>query len=156
MSASCRDLFLAGAIGGLVGGGIVFAALSRRQVAARRIVSRLGTSDPRASAVVIRDGVVTISGQVCEIPKAESSDITAQTKQTIQKIEVLLAQAGSSKSHILEARIWVKNISRDFAAMNAVWNAWVDQDNKGTRFCVESRLARESLLVEIQIVAVQA
>ena len=60
---------------------------------------------------------------------------------------------GSSKSKILEARIWVKDIKRDFAAMNGVWNAWVDPAAKGVRYCVQSELARENLLVEIQLVA---
>lgn len=54
------------------------------------------------------------------------------------QIDTLLAEAGSSKSNIIEARIWIKHIGRDFKDMNAVWNAWVDPQSKGTRFCVEA------------------
>lgn len=79
--------------------------------------------------------------------------MTAQTEQTLAKIETLLADVGIDKSRILEARIWLKDIKTDFAAMNAVWNAWVDPANKGVRYCVESHLARPALLVEIQVVA---
>merc|ERR1712130_702491 len=82
-----------------------------------------------------------------------TSDVVQQTQETLVKIEKLLADVGTNKSNILEARIWLKDIKRDFAAMNGVWNNWVDQENKGVRYCVESNLARENLLVEIQIVA---
>jgi len=119
----------------------------------RSSVKRLRTQDPRASALVIHNGIVYTSGQVGDIPKLEESDITAQTKQTLAKIESLLAEAGTDKSRLLEARIWVKDISRDFAAMNKVWNEWIDPENKAVRYCVESNLARELLLVEIQVVA---
>jgi len=119
----------------------------------RSKIKRIGTTDPRASAVVVHNGLVYTSGQVGEIPKLEESDITEQTKQTLSKIESLLSQAGTDKSRLLEARIWVKDIKNDFAAMNAVWNAWVDPENKGARYCVESNMAREAILVEIQVVA---
>merc|ERR1719474_220431 len=82
-----------------------------------------------------------------------SSDLEQQMKETLVKIENLLADAGTNKSRILEARIWLKDIKKDFAAMNAIWNAWVDPNCKGVRYCVESALARETLLVEVQIVA---
>lgn len=47
----------------------------------------------------------------------------------------------------------MQDINRDFQAMNAVWNKWVDPNNKGARFCVEANMAREQILVEIQVVA---
>ena len=81
------------------------------------------------------------------------SDITAQTQQTLAKIEKLLAEVGTDKSRILESRIWVRDIVRDFASMNAVWNGWVDPEAKGVRYCVESPMARPNILVEIQVVA---
>ena len=52
-----------------------------------------------------------------------------------------------------QSRIFVKDIGRDFKAMNAVWNDWVDSESKGCRFCVEAPMAREALLVEIQVMA---
>jgi len=144
-----EEALIAGIIGGIVGGAVAV-ALMRRQ---RPSITRMLTSDPRSSGILVRDGVVTISGQVCVIDKAATSDITQQTEQTLAKIDGLLAQAGSSKSHILEARCWLKDIGRDFASFNAVWNKWVDPDSKGCRYCVEANLAREALLVEVQVVA---
>mmetsp|Transcript_19898 Transcript_19898/g.51701 ORF Transcript_19898/g.51701 Transcript_19898/m.51701 type:complete len:165 (-) Transcript_19898:110-604(-) len=151
---------LASFAGGMVGGAAVVAALhlwgrragggARRAAAA---VTRLRTADPRSSGIVIHGGVVTISGQVGDIAKLEESDITAQTEQTLRKVDTLLAEAGSSKSDIIEARIWVKDIHRDFKSMNEVWNKWVDPSNKGCRFCVEANMARPNILVEIQVVA---
>ena len=94
-----------------------------------------------------------MSGQIGEIEKLESSDITEQTKQTLAKIDGLLNQAGIGRDRILEARIWLKYIDTDFKAMNEVWNAWVDQNNKGTRYCVGAGLARPTILVEIQVTA---
>ena len=71
----------------------------------------------------------------------------------MRQVDSLLAAAGTDKSRLLEARIWVKDINRDFAAMNAVWNAWIDKHNKPTRVCVEAPMARPSILVEVQVTA---
>ena len=116
-------------------------------------ITRLHTDDPRASSVVIHNGVVRLSGQVGIIANLGKSGLEQQVRETLDKIEKLLADAGTDKSRILEARIWLKDIKTDFAAMNTIWNAWVDPNCKGVRYCVESALAREALLVEIQIVA---
>jgi len=97
-------------------------------------VKRLRTADPRASGIVIHNGVVRISGQIGEISTITETDVTQQTEETLKKIETMLAEAGTNKSRILEARIWLKDIGRDFAAMNAVWNSWVDTNNK-VRHC---------------------
>merc|ERR1712098_436419 len=116
-------------------------------------ITRLHTDDPRASGVVIHNGVVRLSGQVGVIANLGKSDLEQQTRETLDKIEKLLAMAGTNKSRILEARIWLKDIQKDFVTLNKIWNDWVDPDCKGTRYCVESRLARDQLLVEIQVVA---
>ncbi len=85
--------------------------------------------------------------------KLEESDIRDQTRQALAKVDVLLAQVGSGRSRILEARIWVKDMGQHFAAMNEVWNAWVDPEDKGARYCVEANMARPTILVEVQVVA---
>jgi enamine deaminase RidA (YjgF/YER057c/UK114 family) len=140
------------AAGGAVVGGLLVAAIMGRQGVSPKI-ERLGTEDPRSSAVVKHNGVVTISGQVAIIDQLDQSDITEQTKQTLAKVDKLLEMAGTDKSKLLEARIWVKDISKDFVAMNAVWNAWIDPENKPTRVCVEAPMARPSILVEVQVTA---
>ncbi|HUN46479.1 MAG TPA: RidA family protein, partial [Stellaceae bacterium] len=75
-----------------------------------------------------------------------------QTKQILSKIEGLLAEAGTDKSKLLSATIWLTDM-RAFDEMNKVWDAWVSPGNTPGRACVEARLARADLLVEIGIIA---
>ena len=133
-------------------------AARRVAVTARRATStvgdnrvvRLQTEDPRMSKIVIHNGVVYTSGQTA----GDAGDcVKAQTQATLDKVDALLKEAGTSKSHALSATIWLKDINRDFKGMNEVWNAWVDPDNKPVRATVEAAMAREILLVEIQVTA---
>ena len=133
-------------------------AARRVAVTARRATStvgdnrvvRLQTEDPRMSKIVIHNGVVLTSGQTAG---DAGDDIRSQTQATLDKVDALLKEAGTSKSHALSATIWLKDINRDFTAMNEVWNAWVDPENKPVRATVEAAMAREILLVEIQVTA---
>ena len=59
----------------------------------------------------------------------------------------------SDKKHILSATIYLKDIDADFKDMNSVWDAWVEKGFAPARACVEAKMAREALLVEISIVA---
>ena len=95
-------------------------------------------------------GVVYTSGQTAG---DAGDDIRSQTQATLDKVDALLKEAGTSKSHALSATIWLKDINRDFKGMNEVWNAWVDPENKPVRATVEAAMAREILLVEIQVTA---
>jgi len=103
---------------------------------------------PRMSQIVIHGETAYLSGQVGEI----DTDITTQTQSVLAKIEALLAEAGSSKEHLLSATIWLKTMD-DFAAMNSVWDEWVKDIVPPARACGESRLAHDSLLIEITITA---
>jgi enamine deaminase RidA (YjgF/YER057c/UK114 family) len=78
--------------------------------------------------------------------------VAGQTKQILTKIDGLLAEAGSDKSKLLSATVWLTDI-RGFDEMNKVWDAWVSPGNTPARACVEAKLARSNLLVEIGIVA---
>ena len=102
----------------------------------------------RMSEAVIHGNTVYLAGQVGE----PGDDVTAQTKTTLAEIDALLAQAGTDKSKILMATIWLADIA-DFAAMNAVWDAWVDQANPPARATSEARLATPEYLVEIVVTA---
>eukprot|EP00088_Acartia_fossae_P033095 TRINITY_DN3387_c0_g2_i2.p1 TRINITY_DN3387_c0_g2~~TRINITY_DN3387_c0_g2_i2.p1 ORF type:complete len:154 (+),score=21.86 TRINITY_DN3387_c0_g2_i2:34-495(+) len=139
---------------GLVGG---FSSLGLyclyKHFLTRTRVKHLRSTDPRLSHVVIHNGIAYTAGQVGEHSKLNESDVAEQTRQVLAKIDILLAEAGTHKSRLLEARIWLKNIATDAAAMNKVWNEWVDPENKAVRYCVQSELARENMLVEIQVVA---
>ena len=76
---------------------------------------------PRMSEMAVHNGTVYLAGQIAE---DGSQDITGQTQQVLAAIDKLLARAGSDKSKILRAQIYIKDLA-DFAAMNAVWEAWV-------------------------------
>ena len=114
-------------------------------------IRRLGTDDPRSSAIVVHSGTVYLTGQV----DVTGTNAVEQMENCLAKVDTLLATAGTDKSRLLTAMIWLKNIDEDFAAMNGVWNAWVDPDNKPVRACVESRMARSSILVEVQCTAAE-
>lgn len=105
----------------------------------------------RMSESVIHGGTVYLSGQVGD----PSSDLQAQTREVLAKIETLLAEAGSSKSHMLMATIWLADMA-DFAAMNEVWEDWIVPGATPARCCGEAKLAQSELLVEIMIVAAVA
>lgn len=106
---------------------------------------------PRMSAIVIHNGVIYLAGQVAGDPQAP---VAEQTQDVLGQIDRLLAEAGSDKTHILQATIFLTDI-RDFAAMNAVWDAWVPPGHTPARATIEARLAAPAYRVEMQIVAAQ-
>lgn len=103
---------------------------------------------PLFNQIVIHDAIVYLSGQVSEA----DDTVAGQTRGILQKIDALLDQAGTDKSRILTAAVWVSDVS-GVKAMNEEWLKWVDKENMPARACVESKLVRESLLVEIQVTA---
>lgn len=106
-------------------------------------------SGRRMSEAVIHAGTVYLAGQVAG---DVSADIKGQTAQVLAAIETLLAEAGTDKSKILSTTIYLSSIG-NFAAMNEVWDAWVDQSNPPARATVEARMAAPGYLVEIVCVA---
>jgi len=102
----------------------------------------------RMSGAVICNGFIFVSGQVAD---DTSADVTGQTRQVLVKIDSLLAEAGSSKDHIVSANIWLADAST-FNDMNSVWDAWVPT-SPPARACVESKLAYPKYLVEISVIA---
>ena len=106
-------------------------------------------TNQRMSQIVVHGDTVYLAGQVAN---DASADITVQTQQVLQKIENLLAEAGSDKTRILSAQIWLTSIGH-FAQMNQVWDSWVAEGHAPARACIEARLASPDLLVEIGIIA---
>ncbi len=103
------------------------------------------------SKVVEANGFVFTAGIVAE---DISQDIKGQTKQILAEIDRLLKVAGTDKTKVVSATIWVTDIrSRD--AMNESWNAWTGGQNLPGRACVEAKLADPRMLVEIGVVAVK-
>ncbi|WP_024617758.1 RidA family protein [Pseudomonas kilonensis] len=109
-------------------------------------------SSVRMSGVVSHGGLLYLSGQV---PTDLQVGIEEQTQQVLAKIEALLSLAGSHKGQLLSAQIWLKDIDRDFALMNSVWDAWLPADSAPARATVQARLARPEVLVEIMVIAVK-
>ena len=103
----------------------------------------------RMSRIVIHNGTVYLCGQVA---KDANEGIREQTQTMLDKVDALLEQAGSDREHILSATIYLRDM-KDFAAMNEVWDAWVPEGHAPARACVEARMARAELLVEVSVVA---
>jgi enamine deaminase RidA (YjgF/YER057c/UK114 family) len=90
-----------------------------------------------------------VAGQVADDPTV---DVTGQTVQILASIDRLLAAAGSDKTRILSANIYLADIAT-FAQMNAAWDAWVPAGHTPARATVEARLAAPQYKVEIQVLA---
>ena len=105
----------------------------------------------RMSRIVNHNGTIYLCGQVCA---DATKDISEQTQTMLDKVDTLLTQAGSDREHMLSATVYVRDM-KDFAAMNAVWDAWVPAGHAPARACLEARMARAELLVEISVVAVE-
>ena len=104
---------------------------------------------PRYSEATIFGNVVYLAGQVAEDASAGAE---AQTAQVLAAIDRLLAEAGSDKSLILMAQVFLADMA-DFAAMNAAWDAWVSRSSPPPRATVEARLAKPEWKVEIVVSA---
>lgn len=107
---------------------------------------------PRLADSVEYAGLVYLSGQ---IPTDLTGNITAQTQEVLAKIDALLAASNSDKTRILSAQVWIKNMARDFAEFNAVWEAWMPAENSPARAAVEANMARDQVLVEVMVTAAQ-
>ena len=110
------------------------------------MIERLHTSE-RMSKIVKHNGTIYLCGQV-----GAGDTVTAQTQDCLSRIDTLLSEAGSDKKHILQAIIWLSDMT-DFAEMNAVWDAWVPEGHAPARACGEAKLARDVFKVEIIITA---
>ena len=101
-------------------------------------------SGPRMSQAVVHGNIAYLAGQV----GAPGESVTAQTKAVLGAIEALLAEAGTDKSKIISATIWLADMA-DFAEMNVVWDAWVDGKDAPARATGEAKLATPDYKVEI-------
>jgi enamine deaminase RidA (YjgF/YER057c/UK114 family) len=110
-------------------------------------IRRIGPG-PRMSQAVVHANTVYLAGQV----GAPGDSVAAQTEAVLGQIDALLAEAGTDKSTILSATIWLADMA-DFAEMNSVWDSWVDRDNPPARATGEAKLATPDYKVEIIVIA---
>ena len=106
---------------------------------------------PRMSQAVVHGGVAYLAGQV----GTAGASVAQQTKDCLEQIDTLLAEAGSDKTRILQTVIWLADM-KDFAEMNEVWDAWVPEGHTPARACGEAKLATPDFLVEFIVTAAKA
>ena len=109
-------------------------------------IERTGTTE-RSSKIVKHNGVVYLSGQV-----GDGESLIEQAEDCLGRVDSLLKESGSSREQILQATIWLSDMSY-FAQFNEIWNAWVPTGHAPARACGEAKLAREILKVEVIIIA---
>ena len=114
-------------------------------------VQRLHVSK-RFSEIAISGNLVHLAGQLAE---DLSLDVRGQTQQTLDLIDQFLADAGTDKSHILSVMIFLTDIENDYAGMNEIWDAWCADIQALPRTCVEAKMYRPDVLVEMTVVAVK-
>jgi enamine deaminase RidA (YjgF/YER057c/UK114 family) len=105
---------------------------------------------PRMSQVVVHGDTVYLAGVVAN--KAAGESVAKQTQEVLSIIDGHLAKAGSDKSKLLTATIYLTDM-KNFAEMNAVWDGWVSAGNTPARATVEARLAAPQYSVEIMLTA---
>jgi enamine deaminase RidA (YjgF/YER057c/UK114 family) len=104
------------------------------------------------SQAVVHGNTVYLAGQVADDP---SQDVAGQTRQILAAIDRLLAEAGSDKTQILSATIYLADIGT-FSQMNSVWDTWVPMGHTPARATVEAKLAAPVYKVEIQVIAARS
>jgi len=114
------------------------------------MISRYNKNE-RMSQVVEHNGTVILAGQLATDTTA---DTAGQTQEILSRVEELLALAGTNKSQLLSATIWISDMD-DFTAMNDVWVGWIDAENPPVRACVRADLITPDYKVEIQVTAVK-
>ena len=110
-------------------------------------ITRMDTNQ-RMSQIVVHGDTVYLAGQV----GTAGESVADQTTEILGKIDGLLERAGSDKSKVLQAIIWLKSMD-DFAEMNAVWDAWVPEGAAPARACGSADLAAPGFTVEITVIA---
>ena len=112
-------------------------------------IQRMHIGD-RMSQVVVHGNTVYVAGQVAS--GAPGGSVTEQTQYILDRIDGYLAEAGTDKSKLLSATLWITDMKK-FAEMNAVWDAWVSPGQTPCRACVEAQLASDKYDVEIMLIA---
>lgn len=103
----------------------------------------------RMSRAVVHNNTIYLCGQT---HGEKDADVKEQTRVCLEKVEALLEKYGSDKKNILSTTIYLKDIEL-FQDMNSVWDAWVEDGFEPARACVEAKMAREDILVELSVIA---
>jgi enamine deaminase RidA (YjgF/YER057c/UK114 family) len=115
-------------------------------------ITRIETG-PRLSKAVIHNGIAYLSGLTAV---NRDGDAKAQTEDILAQLDTWLKNAGTDRSRLLSAQIWVADMARDFNLMNAAWEAWILEDTAPARATTEAMLASPAIRVEIMVTAALA
>jgi enamine deaminase RidA (YjgF/YER057c/UK114 family) len=111
-------------------------------------IERLDNGE-RFCRVLRHNGTIYLAGLVADDTRG---DVVQQARDVLAKIDHYLAMAGSDKTQLLSATIWLRDIA-DFERMNGVWDAWIDRSAMPVRATVEARLAGDGYRIEIMVIA---
>ena len=111
-------------------------------------ITKLDSNDT-LSEIAMHNGVVYLAGQV---PNDDSLDIKGQSREVFANIDAALAKAGSDKSKILSAQVFITDLA-NFDAFNSEWNQWVKDITPPARATVEAKLVNPNWLIEIMVIA---
>ena len=103
----------------------------------------------RMSEMAIHNGTVYLAGQVAG---DATQDIRGQTTQVLAAVDKLLAEAGTERAHIVMCQIYLADMA-DFAAMNSIWDDWVEPGDAPQRATVQAQLARPQWKIEVVVTA---
>ncbi|MCA0205269.1 RidA family protein [Pararhodobacter sp.] len=103
----------------------------------------------KLSRVVLHQGTAYLSGLTAE---DKSTDTADQARQIFARADALLAEAGTDRSRLLYAQIWLRDIG-EFEAMNAAWLDWIGAAEPPARATVEAKFALPEIRIEIQFTA---
>ena len=112
--------------------------------------SNIDPARSRSSQISIHNGTVYFAATPDR--PYDPASVTVQTQQMLKRVEERLVLAGSDKSKMLFAHVMIADM-RYFAEMNAVWDAWVDQDSPPARACGACDLGSTDMKVEIIVTA---
>jgi enamine deaminase RidA (YjgF/YER057c/UK114 family) len=161
---SRRDAVLAGVLGGAFLAPLAVAAAppaGKKRPAGgtveRYAITAHAPGIPRISYVIARGDTVYTAGVTANLIDAPEGaplgDIKDQTRRTLAQIDKLLAEAGTDKSRLLTAQVWLTDMN-NFAEHNDAWNEWVDPNNPPVRACLPAApLLKAGMLVEIMVTA---
>jgi enamine deaminase RidA (YjgF/YER057c/UK114 family) len=99
--------------------------------------------------MAVHNGICWLAGQVAA---DATQDIAGQTRQVLAAVDALLARAGTNKGKIVMCQIFLADLA-DFAAMNAVWDAWVMPGQAPPRATVQAALAKPAWKIEVVVTA---
>ena len=112
-------------------------------------LKRIGAGN-RMSEAVIHGSMIYLSGYVAD--KTVGKSVKEQTQDILAQIDATLKEAGTDKTKVVKANIWLTDI-KTWAQMNEAWDAWVVPGQTPARATVESKLAGPGLDVEIMVEA---